>query len=361
MNNNNVIKFDDPGRKAREMREQACQWLVRLDVGASPNDLRQIREWLDQDELHAKVLMEMALMWDQVAVLSELADIFPLECYADKKRSRLSYLLVAAGVVCLLLFWRDEMLLGIGGSSLAREPSLSLSQIHETSIGQQVSVDLPDGSEILLNTDTRIEIDFTAAQRHVILLKGEGHFIVAKDPSRPFRVIAGQGLVEAIGTAFTVQHLSQAVTEVTVVEGAVNVRRARVPSQSDDSLDPESAVVSGDASTTSEVSLQAGESARVMEQEAEILTRRMQPNEVEGRLAWRHGMLLFQGDPLDEVIMEVSRYTRVRIDVDDSVRDVKVVGYFSTGDVDGLLLTMRETFNVDVVMLDESHFFLRKK
>src|SRR5690606_25011852 len=105
--------------------------------------------------------------------------------------------------------------------------------------------------------------------------------------------------------------------------------------------------------------LSAGDIVEVMKDDEEVQKVRIQPNELESRLAWRHGMLLFQGDPLSRVVEEISRYTSIRIEVDENVRDVRVLGYFRTGDIEGILLTMQDTFHIEVERLSDDHIVLK--
>jgi transmembrane sensor len=65
---------------------------------------------------------------------------------------------------------------------------------------------LADGSEVDLNTDTAICPPETSG-RHIELYKGEAHFKVAHDSRHPLTVKAGDVLVRAVGTEFTVRVL----------------------------------------------------------------------------------------------------------------------------------------------------------
>ena len=52
---------------------------------------------------------------------------------------------------------------------------------------------LADGSVVELNKGAEIAVDFSGAERHIRLLRGEAHFTVEPDPSRPFVVsVAGR-------------------------------------------------------------------------------------------------------------------------------------------------------------------------
>ena len=63
---------------------------------------------------------------------------------------------------------------------------------------------------------------FNAAERRVLLSRGEVHFAVTKNPARPFVVRAGNVDVRAAGTAFNV-NLQSATAGVLVTEGKVSV------------------------------------------------------------------------------------------------------------------------------------------
>jgi transmembrane sensor len=76
--------------------------------------------------------------------------------------------------------------------------------------------------------------------------------------------------------------------------------------------------------------------------------RKLEPSEVDSRLAWQRGEVVFQGEPLEQVLTEVSRYTTTRIVIgDDKLRDVRVGGYFKVGDIEGFLASLRENFLIE--------------
>jgi transmembrane sensor len=69
---------------------------------------------------------------------------------------------------------------------------------------------------------------------------------------------------------------------------------------------------------------------------------------MDARLAWQRGMLIFQGETLEVVLSEIDRYTNTDfLLADDSLRSVRIGGYFRAGDIDGLLIALRENFNID--------------
>src|SRR5229473_648456 len=98
------------------------------------------------------------------------------------------------------------------------------SQTLATAVGQQRNVTLADGSTVTLNTNTILETDLRRRTREIYLRKGEAHFQVAHDRSRPFLVHAGDAVVRAVGTAFEVRVLTDQHVDVVVDEGRVEVQ-----------------------------------------------------------------------------------------------------------------------------------------
>src|SRR4051812_35258299 len=64
---------------------------------------------------------------------------------------------------------------------------------------------LPDSSIVELKEGSEISVAYTAKARRVALGRGEAHFSVMKDATRPFIVAVGSVEVRAVGTSFSVQ------------------------------------------------------------------------------------------------------------------------------------------------------------
>ncbi len=70
-----------------------------------------------------------------------------------------------------------------------------------TTVGQQQVRVLRDGTRVVLNTDTRIEVNYDARARRVRLVRGEARFDVSKHPTWPFLVTVGDREIRALGTS----------------------------------------------------------------------------------------------------------------------------------------------------------------
>jgi transmembrane sensor len=352
---NNVIKFSDPRKSREEIREQACAWLARLDSGASAKDMAQLTQWLEENPLHAKMLFNMAAMWDQAAILTELSEIFPLEeksvSLRTHHRNRTS--VAFAAVACLALF--AGVFLGLRNLDFWG-PSYILDEVYQTTVGERRQLNLPDGSVVTLNTNTRMQFSFNRKERTVFLDHGEGFFTVAKDANRPFRVYAGSRVVEAIGTAFTVQNIADKDVEVMVTEGKVNfLELAPHNIEANSADDATRQTIGQDAVIGSTIPLVAGERLIIAQEEktSQIARDQLQPDEVEVQLAWRVGMLVFQGDSLETVLQEASRYTTVKLEAEESIRNIRIDGLYKAGDIEGLRIAMERNFNLNTQKIGE--------
>ena len=336
----------DPRKSLDEIREQACAWLARIDKGASADDMEALIAWMEQDPLHARMLINMAKMWDQTAILTELSEIFPLDdkSLSLRTRRRQGMSLTYGVFASLALF--GSIFLGWRGVEYWKS-SYIFDESYETAVGERRQLNLPDGSVITLNTNTKIEFSFDRKERTVFLEHGEGFFTVAKDASRPFRVYAGSRVVEAVGTAFTVQHTAGKDIEVMVSEGKVNfLELAKQPDGTQFTAETGRQTIEQKAVVDNIIPLAAGEHLTIAQELQEIERDQLQPDEVEVKLAWRVGMLVFQGDSLETVLQEVSRYTTVKLEAEESIRNIQIEGLFFAGDIDGLLVAMEKNFNV---------------
>ncbi len=197
---------------------------------------------------------------------------------------------------------------------------------YETAIGALQAVPLSDGSRITLNTDTQINVDLTQTERRVNLAQGEAYFEVAKDPSRPFVVNAGDKRVIAVGTQFSVRREGDDV-RVFVTEGKVRVERSAY------------------GASRPIMQLEAGSIARA--DSDGLLVQEKPIAEVEQLLSWRTGYLTFDRTPLADAVAEFNRYSRRKIVIEDpSVAAIRVGGNFRATNVDAFVRLIESDFPI---------------
>jgi len=320
-----------------DISEQACEWISRIDRGLVDDEQQELQRWLAQSQTHRKILFDMAALWDNMNVLTHLqgaAPVIPLQRRSSlPRRSRL----LGVSAACMALF-----LVGWIGwiTSQTSSPQVQVAQKFTTVVGQQKTVSLPDGSSIHLNTDTQILVTYDDKKRRIALYKGEAHFTVASDKQRPFTVVAGQNAVTAVGTAFNVQLLQEQSVELIVTEGKVLVSDI---SRLDDK-DAFDAFMSNQEAVEGELVF-SGQKLLMTKQPQQALA--VDEGVIRQDLAWQEGMLMFNGQSLQEALHEIERYTNVVfLSAEPELLGTEVSGYFRVGDVTGLLRALEQSFNI---------------
>ena len=222
-------------------------------------------------------------------------------------------------------------------------------QVVETKESEHRSIDLEDGSTIELGAASSLSVNYSGERRTVVLEAGEALFEVAKDPNRPFVVLAGNGTITAVGTAFNVRRDADRVV-VTVTEGEVEVVQqggsiARVPDESVTEI-----------ATPAHQTLAVGE--RVEYSAAGIA--RLDNIEPAVATEWRNGRLRYRAESLKHVIPDVDRYSPQTVIIGDAaVGELKFTGTVFQDNADEWLRGLEAVFPVEVVELDDQQLLLR--
>ncbi|MCW5559794.1 MAG: FecR domain-containing protein, partial [Verrucomicrobiae bacterium] len=199
---------------------------------------------------------------------------------------------------------------------------------HRTAVGEQRLVTLKDESTILLNTDSAVDVGYSSTVREIHLIRGEAAVTVAPDPARPLSVIMPDLTATALGTQFVVKTVSGRST-VTVLEHAVRVVPNRSP-------------------PTGAVTVETGQRTRLLQDEQLVVDT----VDLEQAAAWRHGKLIFDGQPLEQLLDELDRYRTGRILLlNRSLRAHKVTGVFPLRDGDAALGLLQQASPLRVVRL----------
>ena len=340
-----------------ETSKAASMWLARINRGLHPDEVAELRTWLKVAK-HRPVILDMARLYhgpDVVAVLSELFPTGPEPMKSEALRDFAQAALIA-GLIAGLAFIAvtgQQPWSSIRGQWDARNHHVCAAPTSETitgtrgmyatAVGGRRELTLPDHSTVTLNTNTCMGVAYAPSARTILLPYGEATFHVTSDPRRPFRVRAGQNrLFEAIGTDFDVRVLSPDHVELTVTEGNVKVLyRQR------DTLDETPAELRlQDHRTLDDTTVSALHTALV--EPGMQFVRKLEANDLHALLAWQQGLIFFDGATLSEALAEVDRYTTTQfVLTDQRLRNIRIGGQFRTGDVDGLLASLRKDFMID--------------
>ena len=374
-----------PDRKAIE--EEAVTWLIKLDSDKplTSQENGEFQEWLSRSAVHRESINQLSQFWGN-NVLTEL--MVPLG-KSETQRGLWVGLLAswvngwassltgsrAISATAAVTALAVSLMLVFGGQDITQSNGL-----YVTAVGQQKSIEMSDGSTLQLNTNSQVEVSYNNSYRNIRLIQGQVHFDVAKNPELPFRVYAGSGRVQAVGTAFTV-YLKDKDVDVLVTEGRVALAAlapTQIPTLIPISTSLEEAAA--DKNTTADKNLysrvdpyvnsaaknlgelDAGEavtmtlsqnqlSPQTNENTGSVLApiKIISQEDLKRRQSWRNGLLVFSGEPLEYVVNEISRYTTVSIEITDpQVRLMEIGGRFRVGDVDGMFNALEANFGLHV-------------
>ena len=293
--------------------QAALAWLSRLHDQPSSDDQATFSHWLRADPAHVQAYSQAQVMWELSEVPARTLadeDALVLQGYLKamrtSKRSRtLRWSGALAMAACLVLM----VSMGAGW-----QPSRWVDDFgadYVTAPGEVKTVTLADNSQVTLDADSAIAVDFSQGERHIQLRRGAGFFSVVHT-GEPFVVEASSGAARVLGTQFEVR-LQPAGAQVTVLSGRVGVVPSRQGQQQ---------------------ILTAGQQVAYADGVADPL----QAIDSEARLAWREGWLNYYRAPLAEVVKDLERYYPGRILLlNDEMGAKRVSGSFPSKDPQAVL------------------------
>jgi transmembrane sensor len=297
--------------------QAALAWLSLLHDAPSSGDQATFSRWLRADPAHVEAYAQAQVLWELSEVpASTLADedALALQRYLKAmdaaKRSRVRRWSGAVALAaCLLLMvsmgagWQPQRWVDDLGADYVSLP------------GQVKTVILADQSQVTLDADSAIAVDFRHGERQIQLRRGAGFFSVTHT-GQPFVVHAGSGEARVLGTQFEVR-LQPAGAQVTVLSGRVGVKPSAQGTQQILTADQQVAYSEGVADEIHAVNSEA-------------------------RMAWRDGWLNYYKTPLADVVKDLSRYYPGRILLlNDALGARRVSGSFPSNDPEAVLKALQ--------------------
>lgn len=305
---------------ALAIRSMAQDWVVQRCAGSDWSDERQkeLDRWLAQSPAHLIAYWRMEAAWDSAQRLAAVDEPMRLLSRRRQPAFRIHLGKIAAAVALVAA-------LGAAALTQFREPA---EKVYATPIGGQMTIKLADGSEIQLNTNSRLRLSPDQTRRQATLERGEAYFIIKHDAQRPFELTAAGHLVTDLGTKFSVQ-TENGKLEVALIEGMAKIESLHSPAKSTTAILRPGDVALATATT---LSLKAKPIARLQEQ-----------------LSWRQGILTFKNVTLAEAAATFNRYNDTQIVIaDSSVGKLTLYGTFPTGGVSAFADAAQAYFDLRV-------------
>ncbi|MBF8676708.1 FecR domain-containing protein [Pseudomonas fulva] len=274
-------------------RQQALDWFTRLraaDVTVQERDA--FETWRLQAQ-NAHAYAEVERMWQCLEL--------PARRVRKAQRTLKAKGLRLGAAACLLL--------ALGTLILARPELVNLGADIATAAGERREIQLGDGSRLLLDSGSDVDVDMAGATRSVRLRRGRLFADVVHD-GRPFVVHVGNAKVEVLGTRFSVSRAGDE-EEVILLSGHVQV-----------------------STPTQQRRLTSGQ--RLTLRGAEVTGP--QAVDAERLLAWRTGQLRVRDVSLQQVLQQLAAYQgKQLVLMNDQAGQRRVSGSFNLDEPDTAL------------------------
>lgn len=302
---------DEP---SEAMISQAAHWLVSLEEeNLSAADHQAFQAWRCADPRHDLAVMRMKSVFgsfDELPVQPAAKALRSVFARAESKRSsRPLQALVLVGV------------LAAGWLSIEQAPLWLADQ--RTYVGERREMLLADGSQLRLNSDSALDVDFDDRQRLIDLRRGEIWVDVAKNPDKPFVVKTDQGTITALGTRFVVRKAADGSVQVSVLESAISAK----------------------AGQSDSVRVMAGQQATL---EDGLIGSPTAIGNTDPS-AWTRGLLKVDDLPLVQVLQALATYRRGLLQFDrQALAGMRVSGVFRLDDSDAALAALADNLPIKI-------------
>jgi transmembrane sensor len=291
---------------------EAAEWFAVLGSGqVSKAETEQWQAWLASHPDHRTAWSRVEYFMHKFHNLPSHAASAALNS-PDLYRRRVLKAIAVFGAISLTGWeiWREGYL-------------QQMTSDYHTQVGTTQIIALSDGSQILLDTNSSFNVEYTRELRRVHLISGAIYIETAPDGlHRPFVADCKEGRVRALGTRFSLKQ-EQGNSQVTVFEGAVEIQPAN----------------RGSAKKI----LQSGQETNFTREEVYA------PLAIDSdRPAWTQGIILADNMPLSEFLLQLNRYRLGYVTCAPEIANMRIVGSFPLSDTDHVLATLEKTLPVKI-------------
>jgi transmembrane sensor len=287
-----LVTVAQSGKLNEGVKLQAAQWIARQRSNLrSEEDMRDFRAWLAEDPAHGEAFEALTAVWDVAGNYPVgMRSAPPTARTSGSRRAVMAGLLaapVAGAAAYFTLLPRAE------------------ARTYITKVGERRTIELPDSSQALLDTNSCMDVLFDRETRGVTLHYGRANFTVAPDKARPFVVKTAEGRIVADTSNFDVRCDGRKATVV---------------------------LFSGQASVdlNNEVRrLKPGERMALAGPAVVAIDR---PHAA-AVAAWHSGRTVFEDTRLSEAVAEMNRYSPVGLVIQGrDLGDKRISGVYRNGD-----------------------------
>jgi transmembrane sensor len=314
--------------------EAAARWFALRRRKSDCVEEQQFADWLEADPANRCAYEDVTRSWEISALAATDPTVVSMRTEALTARpprqrdySRLWGALATAALVLFVFVGfsvTNPGFIGSAGHSAANRDQIIL----RTGVGERATATLEDGSTVVLNTNSILQVNYSRLRRDVRLVAGQALFKVAHDTARPFIVAAANHEVVAVGTEFEVR-LDGEKVRVALLQGRVRVEPIKARGADRDGN--VAFLAPGEQLVASSAGLE------------------LKPANVRELVSWQSGRVRFDNMRLADAVAEMNRYSRTPIVLDDpAAGEIRITGAFRTGQSYSFAQTVSEAFPVEV-------------
>lgn len=330
---------------------EAAQWWITLSdsIDHSSHD-HEFRKWAEARPENPKAFEMVRKAWNKAGkvgahpidsgsiggAVSSLPDIWQKRMTSQTRRFAIAAVVMFLAVGLITLFSKPN---------LFTEPNAT---IYATSIGERRTVNLEDGSVLMIDSNSSVRVNYSEHERNLELEKGQAKFNVAHDTTRPFKVKVQNETIIATGTSFNIEILKDKAV-VTLIEGRVVVK----------GIDRPQGIASMISSTADQRKfiLEAGHRLVISRNTADF---RLSSVNTESTQSWEQGQMIVDNEPLSEVLDRLNRYLKYPILLEsERAGQFRISGIFDTNDEMAFVNALTATAPIVVIYDDRKRIVLR--
>ncbi|KAA8731310.1 DUF4974 domain-containing protein [Acinetobacter qingfengensis] len=293
-----------------EIIAEAAEWLVEIQEAPLSAKKQQVFEqWRSQSAAHQ-------LAWQQAIQLQKcLADtpyVIKQQVLDDqgqqKYLSKFLVLVLCCSTLSIAAFYAQQQ---------------AIFADYRTAYGEQQKIILEDGTQIILNSKTAIDVQYTTTERNITLRYGEIYITTAKDQTeyhRPFKVLGKYGSIQALGTQFDVEQRKDQ-TQVAVLEHAVLIKNQH----------------------GQQLKLNAGQKIQFNAKQIQM-AQSIEPL----NYTWRNGLIVADRMSLAQFALAIEKNYGVHVEFSPELEKLIISGTYPTQDLNSLLASLGNAYHLNI-------------
>lgn len=222
----------------------------------------------------------------------EAPKVFPLQSTVKKSNWKL-----IAGIAASILL--------VFGSILYSEKSSTDDKVIVfASSSSPITKKLPDGSECIMNSNSKISFKSSFESRDIELV-GEAFFNIKKDASHPFQIYCDVSIIKVLGTSFNVKTLLEnKMVIVTVATGIVEI-----------STTVDNQIVKITKNDKAYINLETGEIS--LKKDTKL-----------NAISWKEDELIFENETMENIAEAIGNHFKIKVIVSDEIKNCRFSSEF---------------------------------